>query len=116
MSKIPAVCECPHCGRMVSTTKRRFVTHSTFPAGPACVMSREPITEQIVTDTAHYRRMEQVLLWSHVLRDEDPRQVYGWIERCTRGELELLLLTALAGVNPDQTVRQAFSWVGELSR
>jgi hypothetical protein len=108
---IPAEVECPECGRVVKTHRNCFMQHSEYPTGPLCALSRRPVTDDALAASRNRRRAEQVLLWAHMLRDEDPRRVHSWIRHCTRAELEILMVVALAAINPDIGVRETYGWV-----
>lgn len=109
--EIPVEVECPQCGRLAKTVCGKFARHSVFPTGPQCTNSTQPVTDEAVSHTAHLDRMKKVLMWAHMLRDEDPRHVTTWVKLIERRELELLLLTALAAVPADSTLETAFGWV-----
>jgi hypothetical protein len=108
---IPAEVICPDCERKVKTMRGKYEQHSTFVTGPLCIQSGQLVSAQAVADTAHVHRMNLVLDWAQHLHCEDPRRVQGWVKLLERGELELMLLTALAGIDPEATLESAFGWV-----
>lgn len=99
---------------MVRSVRRRFARHSSYPLGPECPRSGDPVGTDAVVNTRHRERMRLVLHWAHILRDEDPARVHTWVVTCSRTELELLMLTALAGIDPDRTEQELFGWVEAL--
>lgn len=109
----PSVVECPDCGRMVRAVRGRFMEHSQCPTGPRCRSSRGPVTEEALKATRLRRLGEQVLLWAHTLRDEDPRRVHSWVQHAHRAELETLMLLALAAIPDDMTPQRAYGWVND---
>lgn len=116
VSGIPARVECPACGRMVTTAsaKGSFMRHAAYPTGPECECSGQPVTQEAVFNTRHRARASTVMNWAHIMRDEDPKRVYAMIARTDRRELESLLLTALAGLDPSRSELELFGWVRNL--
>lgn len=113
---VPQYVECPDCGRMVTTAPpNRFMRHSTYPTGPLCSQSGRPVTADAVLATAHHRRAEQVMYWAQILRDEDPRRVWSWIKHADRDELNAMMMTALAALDPDKSLAETFGWVKGLA-
>lgn len=112
---IPAMVECPGCGQMRRTVRGVFSRHSTHPTGPMCPSVGQPVTEADLEATANVARMNKVLLWAQLLRDEDPRHVTSWIALESPEELRALLGTALAAIPPNQSVASAFGWLRQLA-
>jgi len=110
-SVCPTAVECPACGRMIATVRHRYSRHSEYPTGPQCPESGRTVSQEAIRNTRLVERAQKVLLWAHVMRDEDPRRVWRWIQLCDRDELELLLAVALAGIPAGMTMSQAYGWV-----
>jgi hypothetical protein len=107
----PGQVECPQCGRVTQTVRRRYARHSTEKLGPLCDMSGELVSEDVIEYSRNLHRVDVVLHWAQMLREEDPAALHSWIRHTDRAELEKLLCIALAGVPIDKPKSEVFGWV-----
>lgn len=103
---------CPGCGRMRDTSHGKFVRHADASMLRECSWSQQPIPSSRAHQMA--RAARTVLNLADQLRVDDPDLVLRYLQRLTPDKLQEFAMVALAAVNPDQTVDDAFGWVMEL--
>jgi len=106
--------DCPYCGRLVAVDKARFRHHNTNTWGDLCPMvgQRIPVAGVDECDDEDRARLLADLAWQ--VQDSDPAKVWTYLTCLSDGELQRLLMFALAALPVDRTVDEMWGWVKDL--
>lgn len=115
MSVKSGIARCPRCNRTVATQSHRFTDHGTEKgSSEQCPMSRQhtPIVGDRPAD--YLARAYLVADLAEQIQDFDPVIVWDYLTAMSAGELQRLLVIALAGIRVDQRIDELFGWVCDL--
>lgn len=104
--------ECPGCGRMRDTNNGHFVRHADASILRECPWSQKPVPRNRTHQLA--RAARTALNLADQLRVDDPDLVWRYLQQLPVDKLREFTMVALAAINPDQTMDEAFGWVMEL--
>lgn len=106
---------CPRCGRMISHHGGRWTRHGmTVDGSDWCPMSKQTLPIAGHKPIDYYHRASLVADLASQLQDSDPAVVWDYLTTIPGGELQRLLMIALAGIDVDRPLNDIWSWVLEL--
>ncbi|OCB15121.1 hypothetical protein A5689_27085 [Mycobacterium intracellulare subsp. yongonense] len=97
---------------MRDTANGKFVRHADASILRECSWSLKPLPRNRGHELA--RAARTVLELADRLRDDDPALVWRYLHNLDVDKLRELTMVAVAAINPDQTMDEAFGWVMEL--
>lgn len=110
------IARCPRCDRTITTEGARYKTHSAIAGKPGttCRMTdqRVPITGDSGAD--YLSRAYHVADLADQVQDRDPSVVWDYLTATPAGELQRLLIIALAAFPVDKPIDEIFGWVTQL--
>ena len=103
---------CPHCHKPVRSQHGRYNHH--LHNGEPCMMAGRCIPATGHTATGFEQRARVICDLAQLIRDEDPDIAMAYVNTLSVHGLRRLLLTAVAAIPTDQTIRETWRWVTEL--
>ena len=106
--------DCPYCGRLVAVDKARFRHHNTNTWGDVCPLTNQRIPITGTSNTDHANRADVLADLACQVQDQDPHIVWQYLTCLPAGELQRLLMFALAALPVDRTLDEMWGWVKDL--
>lgn len=108
---------CPYCGREIRVSGSRFMLHNVENVprnGTVCPTSNQRIPITGTSNTDHANRADVLADLACQVQDQDPHIVWQYLTCLPAGELQRLLMFALAALPVDRTLDEMWGWVKDL--